>query len=237
MTEEPVAFQAYEQLAEAFAARVETKAWNAYYDRPAVLGLLPDVAGMRVLDAGCGPGAYAERLVARGAEVVAVDVSPKMVKLCRQRLGNKVDVREADITQPMSFLADGSFDIVVCPLVLGYVRDLRAVYHEFFRVLRPAGVLVFSDGHPFFDYQHYKSTNYFETELVGEEWRGFGIPVYVPCYRRSLGAIINPLIEEGFVLDLIHEPLPTEEFKKADPQDYEKLMNFPAFICIRAKKP
>ena len=39
------------------------------------------------------------------------------------------------------------------------------------------------------------------------------------------------------MLDRIHEPLPTEEFKKVDPNDYEKLMKFPGFICIRAKKP
>ena len=44
--------------------------WNAYYDRPALPGLLGDVAGKRVLDAACGPCLYAADLSRRGAEVV-----------------------------------------------------------------------------------------------------------------------------------------------------------------------
>jgi hypothetical protein len=63
-----VAIEAYERLAEAYAARVDTKPHNAYYERPATLSLLPDVAGKRVLDAGCGPGVYSEWLAERGAE-------------------------------------------------------------------------------------------------------------------------------------------------------------------------
>jgi hypothetical protein len=53
----------YDELAEAYAARVETKPHNAYYERPATLSLLPDVKGKRVLDAGCGPGVYTGWLV------------------------------------------------------------------------------------------------------------------------------------------------------------------------------
>ena len=60
----PLAFDAYERLAEAYSERVETKPHNAYYERPATLGLLPDVEGLRVLDAGCGPGG-SERLADR----------------------------------------------------------------------------------------------------------------------------------------------------------------------------
>lgn len=53
----------YDALAEAYAARADTKPHNAYYERPATLSLLPDVVGKRVLDAGCGPGIYTEWLV------------------------------------------------------------------------------------------------------------------------------------------------------------------------------
>ena len=50
----PIAQAAYDEMAEAYAARIETKPHNAYYERPATLSLLPDVRGKRVLDAGCG---------------------------------------------------------------------------------------------------------------------------------------------------------------------------------------
>lgn len=64
--EKPIALAAYETLAERYAALVDTKAANAYYERPSTLSLLPDVRGKRVLDAGCGPGSYSEWLVALG---------------------------------------------------------------------------------------------------------------------------------------------------------------------------
>jgi len=80
---EPVAREAYEKLADSYAARAPTKPHNAYYERPATLSLLGEVAGKRVLDAGCGPGIYAEELVARGAEVVGFDASGRMVELAR----------------------------------------------------------------------------------------------------------------------------------------------------------
>jgi 2-polyprenyl-3-methyl-5-hydroxy-6-metoxy-1,4-benzoquinol methylase len=52
----PIALEAYEELAESYAALVDTKPHNALYERPATLSLLPEVRGKRVLDAGCGPG-------------------------------------------------------------------------------------------------------------------------------------------------------------------------------------
>ena len=55
MSDKPIALDAYETLAEAYAAVVDTKPHNAYYERPATLSLLPEVRGKRVLDAGCGP--------------------------------------------------------------------------------------------------------------------------------------------------------------------------------------
>lgn len=64
--EKPIALDAYEALAERYAALVDSKAENAYCERPATLSLLPDVKGKRVLDAGCGPGSYSEWLVLPG---------------------------------------------------------------------------------------------------------------------------------------------------------------------------
>jgi hypothetical protein len=52
-----------------------------------------------------------------------------------------------------------------------------------------------------------------------------------------MGEVINPLIETGFMLDKLLEPLPTPEFKQADPEEYEQLMRSPGFLCLRARKP
>lgn len=237
MDDKPVALDAYETLAEAFASVIDTKPHNAYYERPATLSLLPEVKGKRVLDAACGPGVYAEWLIARGAEVVGVDASQKMIELAKRRLGESADVRYADLRKPLTFLDSESFDIVLSPLTMEYIEDWLSTFKEFYRVLRPGGHFILSVSHPFFDYTYFKSNKYFDTELVGNVWKGFDeVRVHVPSFRRSLEATLNPIIDAGFRLEKILEPRPTEEFKRADPKDYEKLLQQPCFLCIRARK-
>lgn len=237
MTDKPLAFDAYEKLADAFAEHVDTKPHNAYYERPATLSLLPDVDGRRVLDAGCGPGAYAEWLVARGAEVVAVDASPRMLELARERVGDAVAFHLADLSRPLAFLDDASFDLVVSPLVIDYVEDWSVPLGEFHRLLRPGGRLVFSCGHPFFDFLYFGTEDYFATERVECEWRGFGdVRVTMPSYRRSLGSALNAVVDAGFTIERLLEPTPTPEFEVADPETYAELTKQPVFLCIRARR-
>ena len=50
--DKPIALAAYEKLAERYAALIDTKPHNAYYERPAMLSLLPKIQGKHVLDAG-----------------------------------------------------------------------------------------------------------------------------------------------------------------------------------------
>jgi SAM-dependent methyltransferase len=235
--DEPIARAAFNQLAEAYAAKAGTKPHNAYYDRPAVLSLLPPVEGRRVLDAGCGPGVYSEILTSRGAAVIGVDVCPRMVELANMRLQGKASFRVADLEKPLDFFADESFDLVVSALALDYVRDWDAVFKEFFRILADPGHLVLSVGHPADEfYRLHPNGSYFAVEPVSYEWRSFGPPVVVPYYRRSLQAMVEPLLGAGFVLERLLEPRPVPQFQEVDPSGYAKLMRRPCFLCLRAGK-
>jgi len=99
---------------------------------------IPALSPRRVLEVGCGWGELAE-WTARdtGAEVVAVDLSSRMVELARER---GVDARVADVQQ-LPF-ADGEFDLVVAAWMLYHVPDLDRGLRELARVLRPGGGLV-----------------------------------------------------------------------------------------------
>jgi SAM-dependent methyltransferase len=241
MNDDPSAYESWERLAEAFSARIETKAHNALYERPATLSLLPEVDGLKVLDAGCGPGIYVLWLIEHGAEVVGFDASPKMVHLARERIGHqdhRALILQGDLANPLDFLDDLSFDLILSSLALDYVADWELVFKEFFHVLRPAGRLVFSVGHPFADFLRAQgSSNYFDLEQVIETWRSFGFEVEVPFYRRPFTETIAPLLAAGFLLDKMLEPRPLPEFKDQEPEDYERLMKQPGFLCIRARKP
>ena len=83
--------------------------------RHTLSGFFPDdLTGMRVLDAGCGTGVQAVELARRGANVVAIDLSPTLVGLAETRSagrfeGGTIDWRSGDMLDP----ALGSFDYVV----------------------------------------------------------------------------------------------------------------------------
>jgi SAM-dependent methyltransferase len=92
----------------------------------------------RVLQVGCGRGAFARRIADEtGAHVVAVDLSPRMVSLAR---GLGVDARHGD-AQALDF-PDEAFDCIVANWVLHHVPGLDAAVAELARVLAPGGSLV-----------------------------------------------------------------------------------------------
>ncbi|MBM2823393.1 MAG: class SAM-dependent methyltransferase [Thermoleophilia bacterium] len=96
------------------------------------------VAPRRVLEVGPGPGEVSERMLRElGCEVVAIDVSERMVDLARSR---GVDARVGDV-QELPF-ADEEFDLVVAAWILFHVPDLDRGLAEIARVLAPGGRLV-----------------------------------------------------------------------------------------------
>ena len=94
-------------------------------------------AGSRVLEVGCGTGLILERTHAIGAEVYGVDLSPKMVELCRKK---GLNAQEASVTA-LPF-KDDSFDLVYSFKVLAHVPDIRKAMLEIVRVTRPGGRMV-----------------------------------------------------------------------------------------------
>jgi SAM-dependent methyltransferase len=97
-----------------------------------------EVAPRRVLEVGCGPGELAARIRDElGAEVVAVDISPRMVELARDR---GVDARAGDVQQ--LDLGDAEFDCAVAAWMLYHVPDVDRGLAELARVLVPGGRLV-----------------------------------------------------------------------------------------------
>lgn len=97
-----------------------------------------EAAPTRVLEVGCGWGEFAARMQHElGASVVAIDVSPRMVDLARER---GIDARLGDV-QRLAF-EDGSFDCAVANWMLYHVPEIDRALAELARVLRPSGRLV-----------------------------------------------------------------------------------------------
>lgn len=222
----------YDDLAERYDRHSATNPWNALYDRPAVLALAGDVAGLDVLDVGCASGALSAQLHRRGARVVGLDASRALVRIAAQR---HPDVRFhcADLAEPLDFLADGSFDLVTASLVMHYLEDWGPALRELRRVLRPGGVLVMSTHHP--ESWHWLDLpDYFAVRRVTDVWQVDGAPAEVQFYHRPLGAMFGALRAAGFGVDEIVEPMPLPQVEDLDPRAYELLTTAPRFLYFRA---
>lgn len=215
-----------------YAEHAEHGAFNALYDRPAVLGLLGDVTGKRVLDAGCGPGLYAEELVRRGTSVVGFDESPEMVRLARHRLGDAAEFRVQDLGQRIDWASEGSFDLAVMALVIHHVDDRVGALREICRVLRPLGRLVISTHHPMADWRR-RGGSYFDAEVIEETWQRSW---QVRYWRQPLTQTCAEFAAAGFWIERLVEPLPVPEMALAYPQDHAKLLDEPGFVTFKLVK-
>lgn len=222
----------YDSFAHEFLSHAIDAPYNAHYDRPAMLELVGDVLRKRVLDAGCGPGLYAERLVDKGATVLGIDNSPAMVALARAPVPESATFRVHDLDRPLDWLPSSSFDIALSALVLHHLSDPTILMRELYRVLRPGGAAVLSNQHPTSDWTRLGGS-YFAVEDLTETWsRGWVVRVR----RAPLQYWCDAFTDAGFLIQKFIEPRPAATMKDTYPQDWEKLNNEPAFFAVRLIK-
>ena len=106
--------------------------------------------GMRVLEVGPGNGTYtlaAARRIGPGGELVTIDIEPKMIERVRRKIVaegvTNIDARVADVYD-LPF-EDDSFDLIYMITVINEIPDIPRALLEFHRVLKPSGMLVFSE--------------------------------------------------------------------------------------------
>jgi SAM-dependent methyltransferase len=221
----------YDTFADEFLDHAEAGFFNAYYDRPACLTLLGDVAGKHVLDAACGPGLYAGELARRGARVTGFDHSPRMVEICRARVPDG-EFRVHDFAEPISWLPDGSVDLALCALAIEYVDDRVAALSELRRVLRADGALVLSRQHPTGDWLRHGGS-YFDTRVIEETWsKGWQVRYWL----APLEVTCEEIHAAGFLIERLQEPRPVPEAAPLDPGKYQQLAREPrGFMAFRLR--
>ncbi|MGP3918808.1 methyltransferase domain-containing protein [Nonomuraea sp. 10N515B] len=227
----------YDGFAEAYSAETENSIMNEYWARSSILALVGDVAGRRVLDAGCGSGPLSAALRDRGAVVTGIDSSAGMLARARRRLGDDAALHVVDVRDPLPF-ADGAFDDVVASLVLHYLEDWGPTLAEMRRVLRPGGRLIASVNHPFVEHlAQNPRPSYFATTSYTDAWTFNGQSYPMTFWTRPLHAMTDAFTTAGFRLAVISEPQVDPAARELFPDDFQDFADKLAFLCFVVEVP
>lgn len=205
-----------------------------------LLEMLGDVAGARVLDAGSGNGYLSRMLAGRGAHVVGIEPTDRMITFAQDKeveRGGSVEYIQADLARAPDLGAP--FDAVVCSMVLMAVPDWRPAMNACIEALRPGGVAVFAIVHPAFEglSDSWRRHGYYRADRYLEEYEIVS-PV-ASDFHRPLSAYLNELSNLGCRLIRVVEPgldPATAASVRADDPAAEALVLMPNFLVFSGRK-
>jgi ubiquinone/menaquinone biosynthesis C-methylase UbiE len=211
---------------------------------PPMLQACGEVAGMRVLDCGCGEGRFCRMLAARGAGyVLGLDRCEPMIEAARELQSGADEYRVADV-QDLAFLEDGSFDLAVSYLNQCDLADFQANNREVFRVLYSGGRFIVANLHPMRSAegswqrdangvkQHVVVDDYFDESP--RHWKMMGVEF--TNFHRTLATYMGGFSKAGFRIEGIIEPTVTQENLALYPELDDEL-RVPNFIIYKLLKP
>lgn len=203
---------------------------------PALLGLLGDVAGRAVLDAGCGDGYLARVLAARGARVTGIDLSPRLVALARAKdAQGAIAYRVGDLSAPSPADA-GRFDAAASYLVLNDVADYRGFAATLGAVLKPGGRLVLALNNPYGAVIRRHVADYFDSGAV-TPYRGlWAAGIKVHHHHRTLEEYLDAFLAAGLCLTKLAD-LPAVVSTQGADTILPAGCRFPRFMLLAFAKP
>jgi ubiquinone/menaquinone biosynthesis C-methylase UbiE len=235
ITKDSIALQ-YDLIADQYSKHIDRQKLTSLYERPFMLEQLPKLQGLRVLDAGCGTGFYAQYAFKEGAHIIAVDSSTKLVGKFKKDNNSSIETHVADLSRGLPFIEENSIDVIICSLVLHYIEEWSLPLAEFKRVLKPGGMCLVSVHHPVFD-THFNKQQYFLKRLVHDKWDGFGNqPLNVSYYVRPLSDYLRPILASRWSSVEFEEPLPSKTLSETDPDMFRKLSEAPVFLFVKMIK-
>ena len=126
--------------AEAYERRIHKRSGIVRVKNLVEIGYALQYAAGRVLDAGAGTGRFSVPLLKAGCEVVALDISPAMLRIAQRNSGGALPGVVGDLLA-LPF-ADAAFDSVVSITVVEHLPHYREAFAEFVRVLKPGGTMI-----------------------------------------------------------------------------------------------
>jgi SAM-dependent methyltransferase len=214
---------------------------------PVLWDFAGDISGLAVLDAGCGTGYLTRKLSERGACVIGVDFSEKMIEIARAK-APQLDFR-VDSCSALSSVQDGSVDLVISDYVLMDTPDLDETVHAFYRVLNGTGIAIIVFSHPCFPADFASDTPdgkgvqcrwefpYFsQRKIVAPPWGHFTSDFI--WYHRPLSDYWKAFRTAGFDVLEIEEPRLTSDRQHLalNEGELQKSTSRPYSVAFKLKK-
>jgi ubiquinone/menaquinone biosynthesis C-methylase UbiE len=211
---------------------------------PAIRALLPDLAGKRIVDLGCGFGWFARWARQHSAgHVLGLDISENMIGRARAETPDTaVEYRIADLEA--LDLPASAFDLAYSSLAFHYVVDFAKLMRTIHRALVANGHLVFTIEHPIYmaaaqpqwtvdagGRKTWPINGYFREGARTTDWLAKG----VVKQHRTLTTTLNTLLDTGFAIRRVIEFSPTPEQIAAAPQLADELER-PMMVLVAAQR-
>jgi SAM-dependent methyltransferase len=241
-------------------ARAGYDIYRDFVNTPAFFEMLPDVAGLRVLDIGCGEGYNTRLLADRGARVVGIDIAERFIAhaIAAEREGPRGIEYQIASAVELPF-ADATFDAATAFMSLMDIPETDLVLAEAFRVIRPDGFFQFSISHPCFDTPFRRTVRDEHGVKIGvevgdywgkvdgrvEQWIFSSAPPEVkaglepfrtPRFTRTLSGWLNLALDTGFSVERLCEPYASDEAIRARPRLLRARV-VADFLQVRLRRP
>lgn len=221
---------------------------NDLIEIPNFRNLVPDVENKKILDLGCGYGENCKYYKELGAKkVLGIDISNHMIDIANKN--NKLNNIEYKVMAMEDIKEiEEKFDIVLSSLAFHYIKDFKKLIKDIYNLLTKEGCLVFSQEHPLVTSTILSENLTSNHQIIDDKWyllladyNRIGLrkklwnDQVVEKYHRNFSEIINTLIEVGFKIDTILEPIPDKEIIEKVPKfiyQYDR----PYFLFVKVHK-
>jgi len=202
-----------------------------------------------IVDYGAGTGLQTRLLSGYVKKIVAYEPTKQMRDVFCE-LTNSNQYPNVSLTNDLEFIdALRDVDTLICSRAFEHIENIDEVLQRFARILKPMGVLILSLSHPVKfsgdwiknnggDYDFYRIDNYFNEGLTlrkRDDHSGNQQMEGISTYHRTVSTYLNAVINAGFRIIRVDEPVPNICEKERLPKLYQRLSKIPnclVIICV-----
>jgi len=231
-----------EFASEYYESRVLGGGWlfNEYIEMPAIMSLIPQkIKSKKVLEIGCGIGAYSRILGAKEAKVTAIDISTNMLEVAKKNCSG-IDVNFVNTTF-QNYESTHKFDLIIGGFMLGLFYNLENDFKKINSLMNSTGSCILSMLHPIRlssiaqENGCYILDNYFDKNSMYEA-DFMSTNKKISLKKWNFTDISDAAYKAGLYLDNIVEPTPLNPPPNFDKQLIDFYNKCPSILVIKLKK-